>query len=240
MNIGATGRVAAVVLAGGAGTRFGADVCKVYVPLGGRPILAYSLDVMEASDRIDDVVVVIRPEDRPTYDQVAADVGASKVRAVVAGGATRQASEWAGIQAVRDRCPGALVVVVHDGARPLLTSQLIARLVQTSQQHASGALPARPLAAGLVAASGAPRPGGDLVAVETPQVFPLAVLLAVYPMAMAEGVEGIDTAQTVQSYSGLPIRWVPAGPPNPKITHPQDLPAVEALLPAWERPDARG
>lgn len=228
-------RVAAVVLAGGAGTRFGAGVSKVYVPLGERPILAYALDVMDTSEDVDDVVVVIRDGDRPAYDRVAAAVATSKVRAVVAGGDTRQASEWAGIQAVRDRCPGAGVVVLHDAARPFLTRHLIAQLVQTSRQHGSGALPARRLAAGAVMANGAPRPDADLVTVETPQVFPLQVLLAVYPLATAAGFDGVDTAQTVQTHSDLPIRWVDSAAPNPKVTHPEDLAAAEALLPAWAR-----
>lgn len=227
-----SGRVVAVVLAGGSGTRFGAEVGKVYVTLGGRPILAHSLGVLHADPVVDDVVVVIREGDEDLWEAVHRDAPTDRVRAVVPGGSTRQRSEWAGITAVRDRVPGASAVLLHDAARPFLTHDLIVRLVGPAGAG-EGAIPAIPLAGDLVDVDGQPVDTRDLVAVQTPQAFPLDVLLATYPRALAEGFEGVDTAQTVQAHGDVVVRWVPADPRNLKVTHPEDLARAEALLPAW-------
>lgn len=227
-----SGRVGAVVLAGGSGTRFGAGTSKIYVMLGGRPILAHALAVLHASTLVDDVVVVIREGDEVAWAAVADTAPTGRVRAVVSGGATRQRSEWAGITAVRDHTQGVTAVLLHDAARPFLTHDLIARLL-APLAAGEGALPAAPLDGDLVDVAGQPVDAAGLVAVQTPQAFPLDVLLAAYPRALDSGFEGVDTAQTVQSHADVAVRWIPADPRNLKVTHPADLARAEALLPAW-------
>lgn len=229
-----SGRVAAVVLAGGAGSRFGAGVSKVYVPLGGRPILTYALDVLHRSEDVDDVVLVIRAGDEADHAAASTLAPGDKVRAVVAGGATRQGSEQAGLDALAESDDTDLVLL-HDAARPFLTVDLIARLVDAARRTGGGAVPGVPLAGDLVDARGTPIDVADLIAVQTPQVFPLGVLRRAFRAAAVEGVEGVDTSQTVQAVDAVQVAWVDSGPRNLKITHPEDLALAEELLPSWDR-----
>lgn len=229
-----SGRAVVLVLAGGSGTRFGADQSKVYVRLGHRPILAYALHALERSDVIDDVVVVVRDGDRAAYEVVAAAAPTTKVRAVATGGRTRQGSEQAGLDAAAAATPTADLVLLHDAARPFLTLDLLADLVGIVRRTGGGAVPAVGLLGDLVDADGLPVATGDLVSVQTPQAFPAAVLRDVYPRAAADGFEGSDTAQTVQAYADVAVTWVPGTQRNLKITHPEDLAIAEALLPAWD------
>ncbi|CAN5353644.1 IspD/TarI family cytidylyltransferase [soil metagenome] len=226
-------RVAAVLLAGGSGIRFGARISKVYAPLGGRPLLAHSLQALGDHPDVDDVVVVIRDGDGPDYGEVAVLAPTAKVRAVVTGGASRQASEWAGIAAVRDLTPAVGLVMLHDAARPFLSRRLISDLVGTARGTRAGALPAQPLDGDLADAGGQRVRTADLVAVQTPQVFPLDALLSVYPRAMADGFDGVDTAQTMQAYSDIEVHCTAGGPRNLKVTHAVDLALAESLLPLW-------
>jgi 2-C-methyl-D-erythritol 4-phosphate cytidylyltransferase len=232
VNLSMGERVAAVVLAGGSGSRFGAAVSKVYVQLDGRPILAYALAVLHASPVVDDVVVVIREGDQSAWEAVAAKEPTDRVRAVVTGGDTRQRSEWAGISAIRDHVPDVDVVLLHDAARPFLTHGLVAQLV-TPVATDVGAVPGLPVHGGLRDLDGRPVGVGDLIAVQTPQAFSLAALVTAYPAAIDAGFDGVDTAQTVQAHADVDVRWVRGDPRNLKITHPPDLDRAGALLPSW-------
>lgn len=231
-----SGRVAAIVLAGGVGSRFGAQISKVYVSLGGQPMLSHSLAAMDRSRAVDDIVVVIRKGDRPAFDDVVASTGTSKIRAVVPGDVTRQGSEWAGIQAVRDRCAGVDLVLLHDAARPLVTTDLIDRVVAQVRSDGGGAIPVRPLDQDLIDDRGCRVDTANLVAVQTPQVFTLQALLQVYAQAVADGFAGVDTSQTMQAYTDIAVVVVPGSPDNVKITHPGDLELAERLLAGPDHP----
>lgn len=223
-------RTAAVVLAAGSGTRFGAPVSKVYVPLAGRPLLVWSLAVMEDCAVVDDIVVVIRDGDQQAFERAVDGIRTAKVRTVVTGALTRQGSEWAGIQAVRDRCGDIGLVLLHDAARPLVTTELVDRLVRRARAGGGGAIPTCPLEFDVVDQDGRGVPTADLVAIQTPQVFPLPLLLDVYPRATSDGLAAVDTCQAVRTYTDIPVHAVDSGPENLKITHPEDLVTAEALL----------
>lgn len=226
-----SGDVVAVVLAGGSGTRFGAPVSKVYVDLGGRPVIAHSLAAFESHPDVDHVVLVVRAEDRGACAAVLADAASTKVRAVVDGGATRQASEWAGIEAVTALDLDDPLVLLHDAARPLTTPDLVSGLIAAARDGA-GAIPAVGVTDDLVDPVGRRVTTDDLVAVQTPQAFPLHVLRRTYPAAIAGGFDGVDTAQTVDAFADVEIRWVASSAENLKITHPADLDRAEAILSA--------
>jgi 2-C-methyl-D-erythritol 4-phosphate cytidylyltransferase len=225
-------RVIAIVLAGGSGSRFGAAVPKVLVDLAGRPVLAHSLEVLDRHPSVDDVVIVVREADQAAVN--ALDLPRRKLRALVAGGATRQGSELAGIRAaqvvVGGLDPRRVVALLHDAARPLVSPAVVTRVLQAVRDGAGGAIPGLAVPDSLVDADGRGVAADDLVAVQTPQAFPLGVLLAAYPAAAAGGVDGVDTAETVQAVSDVAVRWVPGDAENLKITHPADLARAEALL----------
>jgi len=217
--------VAVVVVAAGAGTRLGAGVNKVLLPLGDRPVLAWSVRDALATDDVRRVVVVVRPGEEPAVsDALAPHLGESEVL-LVPGGDTRHASEWTAIRALAPQITaGDLdVVVVHDGARPLAGVALFDAVVAAAREH-GGALPVSRLA-GLL-----PRSERELVGVQTPQAFDARTLLAAYTRAAEEGFEGTDTASTVERYAPhSSIAAVAGGASNLKITYPEDLALAERL-----------
>lgn len=224
---------AVVVLAGGSGTRVGAGRNKVYLPLAGRPVIAWSLDALAAVADGGPVVLVVREEDRAA----AAEVIAPGVEVVV-GGASRQASELAALRALADRiADGAVdVVLIHDGARPLVTAALAAEVARVAREY-GGAVPGLPRTDLAEAVPGGLAPAPALVAVQTPQGFRAAPLLAAYEQADREGFAGTDTASCVARFApDVPVHVVPGDPHNVKITWAHDLPAVERVLAARTPP----
>ena len=216
--------VAAVVLAGGSGTRVGADRNKVLLTLGDEPVLRHSVRTATLVSDVRVVVVVVRPGDAPDLD------GDWPVPVETApGGETRHASEWSALQHLRPRVETGEVdvVAIHDAARPLASVSLWDAVVDAAREH-GGALPARP-AVGLLRREPGP-PLDELVTVQTPQAFRAGPLLEAYAAAQRDGFTGTDTAACVAAYSDLRLRAVPGEATNLKVTWPDDLPLAERLL----------
>ena len=227
---------AALVLAGGSGSRVGATLNKVYLPLAGRPMIAWSLRAMVGAPGIGTVLLVCRAADRTTAQELLAGNPDWAGVELVTGGATRQASELAGLHrlAGRIRTGSVDVVLVHDGARPLVSDRLVATVLRTARQ-VGGAVPGLPRDDLVWAGTDArgrlgPAPPG-LVAVQTPQGFRAGPLLAAYEEAHRCGFAGTDTASCVQRFApDLAIRAVPGEGHNIKITYPHDLAVAERVL----------
>ncbi|GAA4548363.1 IspD/TarI family cytidylyltransferase [Amycolatopsis samaneae] len=221
---------AGVVLASGAGTRVGAKLNKVYLPLAGRRVVSWSLDAFAAAAGIGVLVLVVRPQDA----ELAAEVVARHPGPVelVHGGDTRQASELNALRHLAPRVADGRIdaVLLHDAARPLVTAKLIEDVLARTREH-GGAVPG--LAADdVVAVSGdalsARVPGA--IRVQTPQGFRAEPLVAAYEQAEREGFLGTDTSSCMERFSALPVRWVPGGAENLKITYPHDLVVAERVL----------
>jgi 2-C-methyl-D-erythritol 4-phosphate cytidylyltransferase len=227
---------AALVLAGGRGSRVGAAGNKVYLPLAGRPMIAWSLRTFVRSPGIGPVLLVVRAADRTLAERLLAEHPELAGVQVVNGGATRQDSELAGLRHLAQpiRAGGVDVVLVHDGARPLAGRKLVAQVLRTARE-AGGAVPGLPRDdLGVAGVDGStllgPAPDG-LVAVQTPQGFRASPLLAAYEKAERAGFVGTDTASCVQRFApGLTIRAVPGEGRNFKITYPHDLAVAERVL----------
>jgi 2-C-methyl-D-erythritol 4-phosphate cytidylyltransferase len=230
VSTGGGGPVDAVVVAAGRGTRFGA-VDKVLLPLGGRPVLAWSLAALLRSD-VHEVVVVAGAHTVDRITELVGGMGGGDRVRVVRGGTRRQDSVAAGVLALSD---DGGPVVVHDGARPLLTPALVARV--------AGAVPA-----GGAAVVGAPVtdtlkrvgeagrvlgtvPREGLWAVQTPQAFDREALRAAVAHPGFAVRDVTDEAGLFEA-SGHPVVVVPWDRPNPKLTHPGDLAMIEALADA--------
>jgi 2-C-methyl-D-erythritol 4-phosphate cytidylyltransferase len=212
---------AVVILAAGAGARVGAGTNKVLLPLGDRPVLAWSVRDAAALEDVRRLLVVVRPGEQ---EQVAAalspHLGTTEV-GIVEGGPTRHASEWNALRALAAEIgSGAIdVVAIHDGARPLAGPALFEATLAAARRH-GGAIPVVPVR-GLLALDGRDLP--ELDAVQTPQAFRAADLLAAYARAAADGFDGTDTAACLARYADLPVAAVPSSPRNIKITFPEDL-----------------
>jgi 2-C-methyl-D-erythritol 4-phosphate cytidylyltransferase len=203
-----------IVVAAGSGSRFGRP--KQYEELGGRRVLDWSLDAARGvAGGAGDGVVVVVPPDR-------AGDRAPDANLVVGGGATRSSSVRAGLAAVP---PGAEIIVVHDGARPLAGTALFARVVEAVRGGADAAVPAVEVTDTLRHRSVGPVDRAGLVAVQTPQAFRAAALR----WAHAGAPEATDDASLVEATGGKVV-VVDGSAANLKITRPADLAIAEALL----------
>jgi len=220
----------AVVVAAGRGDRLGLDRPKAFAKLGGRPLLAESLERLEGSDWVDSIVVVAPEEWEEPSILLAEEIGAGKVTACVAGGATRAESVRAGVAEIGAE---ALVVLVHDAARPLLVAEVVERVLAPLGEGWDGAVPALPVADTLKRAADdgtvletVDRKG--LHAIQTPQAFLAAVLREALTGDLAEAS---DCAALVERRGGR-VRVVEGDPRLLKVTTHADLDFVESLLSA--------
>ncbi|WP_338824378.1 2-C-methyl-D-erythritol 4-phosphate cytidylyltransferase [Neomoorella humiferrea] len=219
-----------IIAAAGQGRRMGAGGNKVYMPLGDKPVLAYSLAVVEASPLVDEVIIVTRGEDIRLCREIVAAGPFRKVKEIVAGGEERQDSVAAGLKAV---APPAEWVAVHDGARPFLSLALLARVVDAAGKTgaAVAALPVKETIKrgneeGIVTAT-LVREG--LWSVQTPQVFRREWLVDAYSKAKENGWTATDDASLVEK-AGYPVRLVYGEEINIKITTPGDMILARAIL----------
>lgn len=222
-------QAAAVVVAAGRGERFGA-MAKVMAPLGGRPILAYVLDALEAANLVGSVVVVAGEHTSDAVHDLLRAGAWTKPWRVVLGGARRQDSVAAGARATPERAD---VVVIHDGARPLTTPELFDAAVVASR-HAGAAIAAIPVADTLkrvgddnLIIETVPRDG--IWAAQTPQAFRRDLLLAAFAEPIAAERTFTDEAALFEAL-GYRIAVVPGSASNVKVTRPEDLAIAEALL----------
>ena len=217
----------AVLVAAGRGERLGGDRPKAFAPLGGRVLLAESLERLEASEWIDAIVVVVPEEWEEPAILLAEELGAGKVNSAVAGGATRAGSVRQGLAEVPD---DALIVLVHDAARPLLSEEVIRRVMDGLEEGWDGVVAGLPLADTVkrVDAHGSVAETVDrsgLYAIQTPQVFPVAGLRD----ALRRGGDASDCAALVEQAGGR-VHVVEGDPRLVKVTTASDLAFVETLL----------
>lgn len=218
----------AVLVAAGRGERFGGDRPKAFAKLGGRPLLAESLERLESSDWIEQIVVVAPPEWEEPAILLAEELGAGKVAACVTGGATRADSVRAGVDEVPE---DAAVILVHDAARPLLPPEVVERVLRPLQEGWDGAVAALPVADTLkrgvdsTVAETVDRTG--LWAAQTPQAF----VAETFRRALARGGDASDCSGLVEA-SGGRIKLVEGDRRLLKVTTRADLAFVEALLSA--------
>lgn len=226
----ARGHADVVVVAAGASQRFGSD--KLWAPIGGRPLLAWTIDRLAASDLVDDIVVVT-PAER--VDEVrSADWLSPKVLTVVAGGARRQESVAAGVAALGDGTDhGDGVVLVHDGARPLAASELIERVIAATAGHGA-AIPVVPVVETLKRIDGDRIAGtvdrDALAAAQTPQGIRLGILRDAWSRFPPDGPETFTDEAALLEACTIPVHVVPGQPDNFKVTVPADLERATAAL----------
>ena len=218
----------AIVVAAGSGERLGADRPKAFVALGGRVLLAESLERLDANEWIDAVVVAVPAGWEEAAIVLAEELVASKVAAVVTGGATRGESVRAALAEVPD---DAVVVLVHDAARPLVGGDVIERVLQPLAEGYEAVVPGLPLPdtvkrvqAGVVAET---VDRSTLVTVQTPQAFMADALRAAYSGGVP--VDTTDCASLVEARGGR-VRVVDGDLRLLKITTSADLALVESWL----------
>lgn len=221
-------KVGVIVAAAGRGRRFGGNVPKQYLPVGGAPLLAHGLRRFDAHPAVDDIVVVV--DDEAEFGRrIGSPPPFAKIRAVVRGGAERQDSVGAGLSRVD---PDA-VILVHDAARPFVHPDLITAVIDAARS-AGAAIPVVPVPDTpklLDAGGGLNRTleRDRVVLAQTPQGFHGAVLRRAFAAADRDGFRGTDEAALVER-TGHPIVLVPGRPDNLKVTTPADLERAREIL----------
>lgn len=215
----------AVLAAAGSGERLGEDRPKAFARLGELPLLAESLRRLDETDWVDSIVIAAPPGWEEPAILLAEQLGAGKVSAVVAGGATRAESVRLGVAEV----PGdAAVILVHDAARPILDEGVIERVLAPLSEGWDGVVPALPVPDTVKRVSGdevvETLDRSELVAVQTPQAFLADVL-----RRAVEGGEASDCAALVERAGGR-VKWVEGDQRLVKVTTREDLALVEGWL----------
>ena len=217
-----TGKAVALIVAAGRGQRFGAELPKQYLPLGGEPILRHAFRAFCRHPGIAGVWAAIHPDDAGLFAAAAKDL---PVRAIH-GGAARQDSVRLGLEAMAGAAPD--VVLVHDGARPMVSSGLIGRVL-TALGAAEAVIPAVPVIDTLKRVDQgritATVPRDNLVRVQTPQGFRFTSLLAAHRQFAGENLTD-DAA--VMERAGHAVTTVPGEEMNIKVTTTDDLARLQA------------
>ena len=219
----------AIILAAGKSSRMGSGVDKAFLSLVNRPVVAWSLMAFERAPCVDRIVLVVRKDQIVASKAVAKMFGISKLQKVVAGGVRRQESVAAGLAECE---PDTTIVLVHDGARPCVTPELISEMV-AAVQHCPAAAPGRPVsdtlkncAKGLTVTKTVPR--DRLWTVQTPQAFQYQALRDAYRKLNAK-TEVTDDCQAVE-LAGMPVKIVETFAPNIKLTTADDMQILSQLL----------
>ena len=217
----------AVLAAAGRGERLGSDRPKAFARLGGRPLLAESLERLEESGWIDAIVIAAPPDWEEPSILVAEEIAATKVSSAVTGGASRSESVRLALEEVPAE---AAVVLVHDAARPLLPEEVIERVLAPLSEGWDGVVPAVPLADTVKRVEGdrvvETLSREDLVAVQTPQAF---LADALRRAVRGDVSSATDCASLVESQGGR-IKVVEGDPRLLKVTDAEDLALVESWL----------
>lgn len=219
----------AIIVAAGTGERFNSDTPKQFVPLLGKPLIFHTLQKFESCDCIDEIVLVLSDEGRERFEGSNLKSEITKLRSVVTGGSTRAESVRNGLRSL-DANDGD-IVAVHDGARPLVTVDEIARTVEKAAETGAACL-VTPVTDTIKTIRGDEIAGtlerDKLRRALTPQAFKFEVLERAFEQSdLNEAVT--DECYLVEKL-GHPVTFVEGSSRNIKITRPEDLIFAEALL----------
>ena len=225
-------KVHSILLAGGSSDRFNNEENKVYFPIGGKPALSWPLETLDNSDKVDSIILVVRDEDWEKTNNVIQLVNPKKLSGVTIGGNTRHESEYQGLLYLKERpdINEEDLILIHDGARPLLPGYLLDELIDVAKKY------------------GASAPGYNsdnlmkkqefnkeeiqetIVEIQTPQIFPASELWKSYELAKLDKWQAVDTTECVSKYSEHEAVVIPGDPRNMKVTYIEDIFKLEEMI----------
>jgi len=231
-------KILAIIPSAGMGNRMGQragkkKIKKNYMELSGRPVLARTLEVFEKTPQVDEIIVVTADEDLEyCRKEIVEKYGFTKVAAILGGGKERQDSVANALEyaAKNLSCD---IILVHDGARPLITRKIIEATVASVKEYGSGVV-AMPVKDTIKEVTGdgiirATPPREQLRAVQTPQGFLSDILIEASRAARKDNVICTDESSLVERL-GIEVRVVQGSYENIKITTAEDIPLAEAIL----------
>jgi 2-C-methyl-D-erythritol 4-phosphate cytidylyltransferase len=217
----------AVIFAGGVGARMtAAAMPKQFLEIHGKPIIVHTLEHFDSHPQIDAVAVAINPDWRTHFDKLVRRYELDKVRWVVDGGGTGQQSRHRALQAVSLDCPAGTVVLIHDGVRPLIDSELITRNIEAVWTHGA-AVTCTKFNETMISSKEEQIddviPRDHLFVAQAPQSFVLGEVLAAYDRAVAEGEDNSIDSCTLMTGYGHEVYRVEGPRSNIKITTAEDF-----------------
>ena len=221
-------RCSAVIVAAGSSQRMGTD--KIMMKLGAMPVIARTVLAFENNEYIDEIIIVTKTEKINEVADLCYKNGLHKVKQVISGGATRMESALAGVMAARHE---AELIAIHDGARPLVSQEIITRAIEAAKKY-KAAIPAVASTDTLKAVDENGFVIGTVdrastVRVQTPQVFQTELLKGALCDAVQKGLSFTDDATAVERM-GLKLQAVDGEEENLKLTTPIDLALAEIIL----------
>ena len=221
--------VSAVIVAAGISKRMNDGVDKLAVQLNGKPLLAWTISRFESTEIIDEIIVVTREDEIEKVEEMTRSEGFRKVSSVVKGGAYRQQSTRNGIDATSNDSD---VVLIHDGARPLIRSSDIKSIAESAEENGAAllAVPSKDTVKevqnGIVTQT---LPRDSVWLAQTPQGFRKELLQEALSSAEKEGYFGTDEASLVERI-GKDVTIVEGHSSNIKVTFAEDIRIVRSLL----------
>ncbi|MDO4542459.1 MAG: 2-C-methyl-D-erythritol 2,4-cyclodiphosphate synthase [Bacillota bacterium] len=220
-------KISAIVAAAGSGRRLGKEKNKILLYLGSKIVLSYSLELLSAQSAVTEIIIAAAAGEEKECEAIAEKACGITPFKVVTGGAERMNSVYKALKEVGSDCD---YVMIQDGARPFLTSELLDRVIKADFKD--GVIPALPLKETVKEAEGdiisATIPRNRLYSAQTPQLFPKEILLRAYEEGLMRGIQATDDASLVESLGGE-VSIVAGSEENIKITTPYD----------WERAQER-
>ncbi|MDF2548396.1 MAG: 2-C-methyl-D-erythritol 4-phosphate cytidylyltransferase [Anaerosolibacter sp.] len=221
----------AIILAAGQGKRMNAASNKQYLILKEKPIIAHTINAFEKCALIDEIILVVHEHEQEFCQKsILEKYKYTKIKGLVKGGKERQESVYNGLKEIGEETN---IVLIHDGARPLITEQVIQRCIHGAIEH--GAVSAGVPIKETIKIMGKDRfvsytpKREDVWVTQTPQAFQKDIILKAHEFAIAQEILGTDDAMLVE-HMGLKIKMVEGDYENIKITTPEDLIAAEAIL----------
>jgi 2-C-methyl-D-erythritol 4-phosphate cytidylyltransferase / 2-C-methyl-D-erythritol 2,4-cyclodiphosphate synthase len=221
---------AAVVAAGGTGTRMHSSVPKQFLQILGKPVLFHTIERIASLEEVTQIVIALPPEHIPEAMAIMRQIPTRAEVRCVPGGSSRQASVHCGVAQVTANPD---VIMVHDAARALCSRELMLRVLDAAWKK-GGAIPGIPATDTIQRVSKKGRvlatpPREELYAIQTPQAFHADILRSALDKAQAAGFLGTDESSVVR-WAGHPVVVVPGSPDNIKITRPLDLHIARILI----------
>jgi len=219
----------AIIVAAGSGTRFGSSVPKQFLEINGKPLLIHTLERFEFCPAIDEIILVLPAEEIEDFQSITRKFNLKKLSKIVSGGAVRAASVFKGLKEIDSEL--AEIVAVHDGARPLVTTEEITKTIEMARQAGAACLVAsvtdtiKEIADGKIIAT---IDRAKLRRALTPQCFRYEILKRAF--AENEIGEAVTDECFLVENLGYEIAAVEGSARNIKVTTPEDFVLAESLL----------
>ena len=225
-----------IIPAAGSGRRIGAGQNKLLLKVAGVPIIVHTLRVFERDSDCKKIILAVKPEEREAFEHLVKEAGFKKIGAYVQGGGERQDSVREGLSAT----DGAGIVVIHDGARPFVTADLIKRVVETAETWgaAIAAVPVKDTIKKVISDQVKGTVNREsLWAAQTPQAFRRDLIIRAHQRALEKKLTATDDASLVEAM-GEAVRIVQGDDRNIKITTRNDLLMAEFIIKTEMRENA--